>query len=28
MLPMIGMAPECAIRIADSFLDLAMRFEI
>lgn len=27
MLPLIGMAPDCAIRIADSFSDLAMRFE-
>ena len=26
MLPMIGMAPDCAIRIADSFLELATRF--
>lgn len=26
MLPMIGMAPNCATRIADSFLDLAKRF--
>jgi len=28
LLPMIGMAPDCAIRIADSFVDLAKRFEI
>jgi len=27
MLPMIGMAPQCAIRIADSFADLVTRFE-
>nr|WP_216599710.1 SMI1/KNR4 family protein [Cupriavidus sp. HPC(L)] len=27
MLPMIGMAPDCAIRIADSFSDLATRLE-
>jgi hypothetical protein len=27
MLPMIGMAPDCATRIADSFSDLATRFE-
>jgi len=26
MLPMIGMAPDCAIRVADDFQSLAMRF--
>ncbi|MET3619399.1 SMI1/KNR4 family protein [Burkholderia ambifaria] len=28
MLPLIGLASESAIRIADSFLDLAARFDI
>jgi hypothetical protein len=28
MLPMIGMEPQYAIRIADSFVELAARFEI
>ncbi|MEB5488383.1 SMI1/KNR4 family protein [Burkholderia pseudomallei] len=28
MLPMIGLASECAIRIADSFDDLAARFDV